>query len=186
MTAAELAGTNGGSYMVAKYGSAYRDDENLVIKEERYGKQVYYAASDTTSETNSPVTLLMRKHGKGLCEVLATPPIANLKALGYDKQGRPVAFLAKDQGTTSRESYLRMGSLDGKIHANDVQGSHLGQQESSTQERPVRKFNRMIESHRDKVFRAVRDNRKWPTYPACRRKTCMSARGRMVQSGEDR
>lgn len=94
---------NGEAYMVAKYGDAYRDDENLLIKKERYGKQVYYAARDVTSGTNHPITLLMQKPGQGWCEVLTTPPIASIRASKLDKNGRPLAFFAKDQGTTSRE-----------------------------------------------------------------------------------
>lgn len=107
-----VAGGNGGAapchasgeaFMVAKFGDAYRDDENLVLKKERYGKQVYYAARDLTSGTNHPVTLLMHRPGQGWCEVLATPPVATLRASKLDRKGRPLAFFAKDQGTSSRE-----------------------------------------------------------------------------------
>lgn len=91
------------SYMVATYGSDFRDDENLVIGKERYGKQVYYAARDKTSGTNHPVTLLMPTEGKGLCKVLTTYPIAAITPVKYDKNGRPIAFIAKDQGTTMHE-----------------------------------------------------------------------------------
>jgi hypothetical protein len=91
------------AFMVKKYGSAYRDDENFVIRKVRYGKQAYYAASDMTPGHNFPISLLMRRPGRGLCLVLDTPPVATLHALKYDKHGRPLVFVAKDQGTTSRE-----------------------------------------------------------------------------------
>jgi hypothetical protein len=90
-------------YMVAKYGSEYRRDENLVIRKERYGKQEYYVESDTTSGTNSPLTLLLPKQGKGICKVLSTPPVSDLDAIKFDKRGRPLVFVTQDQGITSRE-----------------------------------------------------------------------------------
>lgn len=94
---------NGDVYMVSKFGSAFRDDDNLNIRKQRYGVQDYYLASDMTSGTNAPVTLLLQRPGKGLCVVLSTPPVATLKAAKFDRQGRPITFVAKDQGTTSRE-----------------------------------------------------------------------------------
>lgn len=94
---------SGEAYMTAKYGADFRDDENLLLKKERYGKQVYYAARDVTSGTNHPITLLMQKPGQGWCAVLATPPVASIRAVKLDKKGRPLAFFAKDQGTTLHE-----------------------------------------------------------------------------------
>ena len=94
---------NSAAYMQAKYGDAYRHDENIVIKKVRYGTQIFYSASDTTSGTNSPRTLLIQMPGKGLCKVLDTPPIATLQALKYDKQGRPIAFISREQGNPSLE-----------------------------------------------------------------------------------
>jgi hypothetical protein len=94
---------SGEAFMAGKYGAAYRNDENLRLKKERYGKQVYFAARDLTSGTNHPVTLLMQRPGRGWCEVLATPPVATLRATRLDGEGRPLAFLAIDQGTTSHE-----------------------------------------------------------------------------------
>jgi len=108
---------SGEAYMVAKFGSAYRDDENLKMRKQRYGKQDYLLASDTTSGTNSPITLLLQQPGKGLCEVLTTPPVATLKATKYDKHGRPIAFFAKDQGTTSREITYKWDSSSNQFRA---------------------------------------------------------------------
>lgn len=108
---------SGEAYMTAKFGSAYRDDENLKIKKQRYGRQDYLLASDTTSGTNSPITLLLQQPGKGLCEVLSTPPVATLKASKYDEHGRPIAFFAKDQGTTSREITYKWDSSSNHFRA---------------------------------------------------------------------
>ena len=94
---------DGEAYMVATYGSAYRDDEHLVIRTERYGKQLYHVARDRTSGTNHPITLLMPKQGKGLCKVLTTFPVAAITPRDYDRAGRPMTFLGRDQGLTSHE-----------------------------------------------------------------------------------
>lgn len=94
---------NAEAFMVATYGSAYRDDDNLVIRIERHGRQDYYVASDGTSGTNAPLMLLMPTPGKGLCAVLSTPPVASLKARKLDGRGRPTVFLAKEQGATAHD-----------------------------------------------------------------------------------
>lgn len=91
------------SYMVATYGVAFHDDDNLVIAAERYGQQVYYVARDRTSGTNHPLTLLMPTAGKGLCKVLTTYPVAAITPITYDEKGRPTAFSARDQGTVVHE-----------------------------------------------------------------------------------
>lgn len=98
---------DGDSYMTETYGAAYREDENLVIKQERYGKQVYEVARDKTSGTNHLITLLLQRPGKGLCKILTTYPVVGITPIDYDRQGRPIAFSAKDQGTTSHEIIYR-------------------------------------------------------------------------------
>jgi hypothetical protein len=94
---------NGEAYMVATYGRDYRDDQNLTIRQERYGKESYYVARDMTSGTNHQITLLMKNQKKGLCKVLTTYPVAALVPITSDKNGRPISFVAKDQGTISHE-----------------------------------------------------------------------------------
>lgn len=91
------------AYMRASYGTAYKEDENLVIKQERFGKQIYYVARDLTSGTNHTITLLMERPGTGLCKVLTTYPVAEIAPKEFDKRGYPIVLIAKDQGTTSHE-----------------------------------------------------------------------------------
>ena len=107
---------NGDVYMVSKFGSAFRGDDNLKIRKQRYGTQDYYLESDTTSGTNAPVTLLLQRPGKGLCVVLSTPPVATLKAAKFDRQGRPITFVAVDQGTNSQEVTYKWDSATVQFH----------------------------------------------------------------------
>jgi hypothetical protein len=90
-------------FMIPNYGKAYREDDNLVIRKERYGNEVYYVARDMTSGTNQQITLLAQQPGKGLCKVLTTYPVSSITAIQFDKDGRPLVFRARDQGTTFHE-----------------------------------------------------------------------------------
>lgn len=85
------------SYMVATFGPAYQEDENLLIKERQYGTQTFTMVADMTSGTNVVRTLFRQTEKDGFCIVLTTLPSVQLKVVKTDKAGVPLAFLAVDQ-----------------------------------------------------------------------------------------
>lgn len=85
------------SYMLSVYGPSFKDDENLLVKQQRYGSVNFTLAADRTPGTNIVRTLLRKSHKDGYCIVLTTQPAADLKVARTDKAGIPLVFLTSDQ-----------------------------------------------------------------------------------------
>jgi hypothetical protein len=85
------------SYMLAVYGPSFKDDDNLLVKEKRYGSVTFTMATDRTTGTNIVRTLLRQSDRDGHCIVLTTIPAIELKVARTDKTGVPLAFLTSDQ-----------------------------------------------------------------------------------------
>lgn len=85
------------AYMSMSYGENYRDDENISIREEKYGKGKLFFVTDKTSGTNYARYLLRKMKPGQFCLVLSTPPVAQLVAGTRDETGFPKKFFATDQ-----------------------------------------------------------------------------------------
>jgi len=85
------------AYMVARFGPAYRDDENLVVQDKVFGKTRFSLVMDVTSGTNASHTLLRANTQKEMCVVLMTPPTVELQLVSVDAAGVPMEFKSVDQ-----------------------------------------------------------------------------------------
>lgn len=85
------------TYMVATFGPAYEEDDNLLVKEQQYGSQTFTMVADMTPGTNIVRTLFRQTEKDGFCVVLTTLPAAQLKVVKNDKAGVPLAFITADQ-----------------------------------------------------------------------------------------
>lgn len=85
------------TYMVANFGPAYEEDENILIKEQQYGTQTFTMVADMTPGTNIIRTLFRQTDKDGFCVVLKTLPAAQLKVVKTDKAGVPLDFITADQ-----------------------------------------------------------------------------------------
>jgi hypothetical protein len=85
------------AYMNKSYGESYKDDENISVREEKYGKNIFYFVVDKTSGTNYGRSLLREKTAGEFCLVLSTQPVAQLVPGMPDELGVPQKFVATDQ-----------------------------------------------------------------------------------------
>lgn len=87
------------AYMVATYGAAFRDDDQLVVSEKIYGKTRFTLVRDLTSGTNVAHVLLRPAPNRQVCVVLRTPPVAQLDVIAVDAAGVPEAFRTSEQAS---------------------------------------------------------------------------------------
>lgn len=83
--------------MTASYGENYKDDENISVREDKYGGNKFYTVADKTSGTNYSRSLLRESAPGKFCLVLSTPPVAQLTPRARDEFGVPRRFVATDQ-----------------------------------------------------------------------------------------
>jgi hypothetical protein len=98
------------AYMVAQFGPAFRDDENLVVQDKVFGKTRFSLVMDRTSGTNVSHALLRANARKEMCVVLTTPPTVELTLVSVDAAGVPVEFKSVDQappGMPANEIFYR-------------------------------------------------------------------------------
>jgi hypothetical protein len=85
------------AYMSKSYGESYQVDDNISVREKKYGRNILYSVADKTSGTNYARSLL-RENTKGeFCLVLVTPPIAQLDPEMRGESEMPQKFIASDQ-----------------------------------------------------------------------------------------
>jgi len=111
--------------MIATYGPAFHDDENLVTQEQIFGKIKFTLVLDLTSGTNVSHTLLRANARKELCVVLTTPPAAQLELVKVNAAGVPEEFKSVDQappGMPVNEIFYR---LAGNMRYTTAMCSHL-------------------------------------------------------------
>lgn len=109
------------AYMMASFGAAYRDDENLRVSEKVFGKTSFTLVEDMSSGTNHARVLLRPDAARRLCVVLATPPVAQLDAVKVDAAGVPLEFRAVEQappGSKGRVIVYRLTGAMGYVISN--------------------------------------------------------------------
>ena len=106
---------NANSYMTAKFGNGYKDDDHLTVKQHKYGSQLFTEVTDATAGTNNSRTLLQRDGKRGLCLVLVIFPSLSPKVTTTDKAGRPLAITATDQapGTQPQQEVTYTRGMNG-------------------------------------------------------------------------
>lgn len=85
------------NYMSKLYGENYKDDDNISMHQEKYGKNIFYIVTDTTSGTNYVRSLLRKKTSGEFCLILLTQPVSQLVPRMIDKSGIPRKFIATEQ-----------------------------------------------------------------------------------------
>jgi len=101
--------------MVATYGPAFRDDENLLAQQKIFGKITFTLVLDLTSGTNVSQALFRANARKEMCLVLTTPPAVQLELVKVNAAGVPEEFKSVDQappGMPQNEIiYRRSGNM---------------------------------------------------------------------------
>lgn len=104
------------AFMVGRYGTNFRDDENLQLTERVFGKIKFSMFEDMTSGTNHSHVLLRPNDRNEMCVVLRTEPAAQLDLVKVNHAGIPEEFKTIDQappGLPQNEIFYR---LSGDMH----------------------------------------------------------------------
>jgi len=111
--------------MVATYGPAFHDDENLVVQEKMFGKIRFTLVRDLTSGTNVSHNLLRADARNDMCVVLTTPPAVQLELVKVDAAGVPEEFRSVDQGAPGMPVNEIFYRLAGTMHYATAVCNHL-------------------------------------------------------------
>lgn len=101
------------AFMVDRYGTNFRDDENLHVTEPIFGKIKFSMFEDMTSGTNHSHVLLRSNNRNEICIVLRTAPAAQLDLVKVNHAGVPEEFRTIDQappGFPQNEIFYRLTS----------------------------------------------------------------------------
>ena len=118
------------AYMSKSYGASHADDENIFVKEEKYGNDVFYWVADKTSGTNYARSLLKKNASGEFCLVLSTRPAAQVVPEMVDTLGAPRQFVATEQappGMPEHEITYELNGTSLKYEAKTCKAiSHIG------------------------------------------------------------
>lgn len=106
------------SYLKATYGADYKNDENLIVRQRRYGKQTFTEMRDVTPGTNIRRVLFRKDAKRGLCMVMHSEAVVTLDVTKIDRRGVPLEMVGESQapgtepGTSFTYTLTRQGTYE--------------------------------------------------------------------------